>query len=223
MSRTARASRGNYCYHVLNRGNARSTVFQGDDDYQEFVDLLGEASLFREMRVLAYCLMPDHFHLVLRPIHDGDLSSWMQWLATAHVRRYHRRHESSGHVWQGRFKAFPIQEDEHLTAILRYVEGNPLRSKLVDRSQDWYWSSLNRPAAAAENAVRLDSGPVPRGNGWTNRVNRPMPGGELAAIRQCVVRGAPFGTDAWSRKTAVALGLEASLRPRGRPRTRPAD
>ena len=66
------------------------------------------------VRLLAYCLMPDHFHLVLWPRKDGDLSRWMQWLSTSHVRRYHRRHQTSGHIWEGRFRAFPIQPDEHL-------------------------------------------------------------------------------------------------------------
>jgi hypothetical protein len=68
--------------------------------------------------------MPNQFHLVLWPYGDGDVSGWMQWLLTAHVRRYHRHYGGSGHVWQGRFKAFPIQEDEHLLAVLRYVDRN---------------------------------------------------------------------------------------------------
>jgi putative transposase len=131
MPRTARASVGGYCYHVINRGNARSVVFHADGDYQAFMDLLSQASQRIPMRVLAYCLMPNHFHLALWPSHDGELSRWMQWLLTAHVRRYHRWHDSSGHVWQGRFKAFPIEQDDHLLAVLRYIELNPVRANLV--------------------------------------------------------------------------------------------
>jgi len=85
------------------------------------------------MRVLAYCLMPNHFHLALWPQADGDLSRWMQWVLTAHVRRYHRHYGSSGHVWQGRFKAFPIQADGHLLTVLRYIERNPVRAGLGGR------------------------------------------------------------------------------------------
>lgn len=131
MPRTLRASLGDYCYHVLNRGNARAQVFHDDGDYRAFVDLIGTACERLPMRVLAYCLMPNHFHLVLRPHGDGDLSRWMQWLLTAHVRRHHRRYGTTGHIWQGRFKAFPTQDDGHLLAVLRYVERNPLRAGLV--------------------------------------------------------------------------------------------
>lgn len=104
MPRTARASVGDYCYHVINRGNGRGQVFHAERDYQAFIVLLAEAARRTPMRLLAYCLMPNHFHLALWPYRDGDLSRWMQWLLTAHVRRYHRWYESSGHVWQGRFK-----------------------------------------------------------------------------------------------------------------------
>jgi putative transposase len=114
MARTARASVGGVCYHVLNRGNARGGVFHKKEDYAAFLDLMEEASARLPMRSLAWCLIPSHFHLVLWPHGDGDLSRWMQWLMTSHVRRYHRHYHSSGHVCQGRFKAFPIEEDEHL-------------------------------------------------------------------------------------------------------------
>ena len=104
MARTARASVGGICYHVINRGNARQQVFFKKEDFAAFLDLIEEAGVRLPMRVLAWCLIPNHFHLVLWPHNDGDLSRWMQWLTTSHVRRYHRHYRSSGHVWQGRFK-----------------------------------------------------------------------------------------------------------------------
>src|SRR5207248_2497689 len=117
MPRTARASLGGWCYHVLNRGNARAEVFHKDADYAAFINLFEPACERVPMRILGYCLMPNHFHLVLWPQKDGDLGRWMQWLMTSHVRRYHRHYGGSGHIWQGRFKAFPIQEDEHYLAV----------------------------------------------------------------------------------------------------------
>ena len=129
MPRTVRASEGNLCYHVLNRGNGRAEVFHKDDDYVAFLEAMAEASVRLPMRVIAYCLMPNHFHLVLRPQADGDLSRWMHWLLTTHVRRYLRHYRHSGHVWQGRFKAFPIEDDEHLATVVRYVERNALASR----------------------------------------------------------------------------------------------
>src|SRR5215207_2582578 len=131
MPRTARADEGGLVYHALNRGNGCATVFHDAEDYDAFVDLIGLACLRRPMRVLAYCLMPNHFHLAVRPHKDGDLGRWMQWLLTSHVRRYRKRYGGSGHVWQGRFKTFPTANDDHLFSMLRYVERNPLRARLV--------------------------------------------------------------------------------------------
>jgi putative transposase len=141
MPRSARASVGGYCYHVLNRGNGRATVFHKDGDYHAFLKALREVAQDIPIRVLAYCLMPNHFHLALWPTGDDDLSRALHWLTTAHVRRYHQHYHSSGHVWQGRFKAFPVQDD-HLLTLLRYIERNPLRAGLVRRAEDWAWSSL---------------------------------------------------------------------------------
>jgi putative transposase len=219
MPRTARASAANYCYHVLNRGNARSEVFHKGDDYQAFLDLIAEAQLRVPMRVLAFCLMPNHFHLALWPRDDGDLSRWMHWLLTTHVRRYLRHYHSSGHVWQGRFKAFPIQKDEHLLTVLRYIERNPLRAGLVPTAEHWPWSSLHGLSRGRPLPV-LDSGPesARRGQGWSEAVNATMFDSEVQRLRECIARNAPFGGETWTRETASRLGLESSLHPRGRPR-----
>ena len=152
------APAGGYCYHVLNRGNARAKVFHKDQDFQAFLDMIAEASLRQPMRILAYCLMPNHFHLVLWPRHDGDISRWVHWLLTTHVRRYQKHYHSSGHVWQGRFKSFPIQEDDHLRVVLRYVERNPLRAGLVERAEDWRWSSLHALSTDSSGPIRLEPG-----------------------------------------------------------------
>lgn len=109
MPRSARGPTGGICCHALNRGNARQAVFHDEADYADFLNLMGLACQRTPMRVLAWCLMPNHFHMVLWPHEDGDLARWMQWLATCHVRRYHSRYKGSGHGWQGRFKAFPLE------------------------------------------------------------------------------------------------------------------
>jgi putative transposase len=218
MPRTARASVGGICYHVINRGNARGDVFHKREDYAAFCQLLEEAGDRVRMRLLAYCLMPNHFHLALWPRRDGDLSRFMQWLLTAHVRRYHRHYRSGGHVWQGRFKAFPIQQDEHLLTVLRYIERNPLRAGLVPRAEDWLWSSL-RGRGEVKEGVLVDASPVGLPRQWAQWVNGPMTEVEVERLRRSVNRGTPFGTEAWARRIAERLGLEASLRPRGRPPT----
>src|SRR4051812_14079060 len=142
MPRTARASVGGMTYHALNRGNRRDAVFHKPGDYDAFVSALAEARRRLPLDILGDCLMPNHFHLVVRPAGDGDLGRWMRWLLTTHAQRYHRHYGTSGHVWQGRFKAFPVQDDDHLATVLRYVERNPLRAGLVARAEDWAWSSL---------------------------------------------------------------------------------
>jgi putative transposase len=217
MPRTARASVGGYCYHALNRGNGRVQVFHDADDYHDFVRLLRQACARVPMRLIGYCLMPNHFHLVLWPRGDDDLGPWMQWLLTAHVHGYRRRYGGSGHVWQGRFKAFPIEEDDHLRTVLRYVERNPVRAGLVPRAEDWQWSSLPvwlRPSLLPW----LDPGPVPRHPDWLEYVQTPHTEAELAALRRSVQRGAPYGSAAWTERTAQQLGLESSLHAPGRPR-----
>jgi putative transposase len=220
MPRTVRASVGNVCYHVINRGNGRARVFHDDADFQAFIDLLPLACERLPMRVCGYCLMSNHFHLVLWPRHDRDLSHWMQWLLTAHVRRHHKRHRGSGHVWQGRFKAFPIQQDEHLLTVLRYVERNPLRARMVRSAKNWKWSSL-RSYVGRSRPAWLHEGPVDRPRRWLEDVNRAQPHEVEQALRRSIQRGTPFGGEAWARRTADRLGLEASLNPRGRPRKEP--
>jgi putative transposase len=217
MPRTARASAGGICYHVLNRGNGRAKVFHKEGDYAAFVDLLAAANERLPLRILGYVLMPNHFHLVLWPHEAGDLSRWMQWLLTSHVRRYHRHYHSSGHVWQGRFKAFPIAQDEHLLTVLRYVERNPLRANLVERAEDWRWSSLAWRVRGRRPAM-LSKWPVACPRNWIDHVNAPQTEAEELALLHSIDRGAPFGDERWQRRVANRLGLEASLRPRGRPR-----
>jgi putative transposase len=205
------------CYHVLNRGNGQAEVFHKGGDFAAFLDLMAAANERLPLRIVGYVLMPNHFHLVLWPQGDGDLSRWMQWLMTSHVRRYHRHYKGSGHVWQGRFKAFPIEQDEHLLTVLRYVERNPLRAKLVRRAEAWAWSSLSWRASGNRPAI-LSDWPVPCPRNWVAHVNAVQTEAELLALRRSVSRGAPFGDERWSERVAKRLGLESSLRPRGRPR-----
>jgi putative transposase len=216
MPRTARASVGGICYHVFNRGNARAPVFHQDSDYSAFVDVLRQACEHIPMRILAYCLLPNHFHLALWPYGDGDLSRWMHWLLTAHVCRYRRHYQSSGHIWQGRFKAFPVQHDEHLLTVLRYIERNPVRAGLTARAEGWKWSSA-RNWSTGHSEVTVDPGPSVRFGDWLAFVNQPLTAGELEALRHSVARGTPYGSVDWKLLTAAQLGLEATLRRPGRP------
>ncbi len=208
-------------YHVLNRANARLPIFEADADYEAFERILAEAHDRVNMRLLAYCLMPNHWHLVLWPRRDGDLSEFMRWVTVTHTQRWHavRGSAGSGHVYQGRFKSFPVQSDEHFLTVCRYVERNALRARLVRRAENWRWCSLwRRRFGDAEAKSLLRDGPLAFPRGWTAMVNRPQSQQELDAMRRCVNRGAPFGSEAWLRRIVKRLGLESTLRPRGRPK-----
>ena len=142
----------------------------------------------------------------------------MQWLLTAHVRRYHRRHGTTGHVWQGRLEAFPIEDDHHLVTVLRYVEHYASRAELVARAEEWKWSSL--PAwQRRETWLYRGAPPVRRGQ-WLERVNEPLSARALQRPRHSVARGRHFCGETWE-EVAKRLGLESCLRPPGRPKNRP--
>jgi putative transposase len=224
MPRTSRAARADVCYHVLSRGNARQTVFHDDTDFNGFSVLLRRAQGERPMRLLAWCLMPNHFHLVVRPQCDGDLGKWMHWLLTTHVRHHQRRYATIGRIWQGRFKAFPIQEDGHLLTVLRYVERNPVRASVVRRAVDWPWSSAaHRDAETGEPSsvpTLLTKSPVELPQPWIEWVDRPLADNEVDALRLCAQRERPYGERAWVHGAADRFGLRSSLNPQGRPTTR---
>lgn len=226
MARRLRIDRGGTVYHVLNRRAGRLRLFEKDADYAAFETVLNEAHAKLNMRVISYCLMPNHWHLVLWPRSDGELSRYMQWVTTTHMRRWHghRGTRGTGPVYQGRFKSFPIEQDRHFLTVCRYVERNALRATLVRRAEDWRWSSLaRRRRSDAEAPWLLPTGhwPIDPPRNWMAFVNRAETAAEIEALHRSVQRGAPFGDPAWQKRTATRLKLESTLRPPWRPRRKP--
>ncbi len=219
MPRFARGLVNGFIYHVLNRGNGGQEVFHKDQDYESFIDLMKEAKVRHTLKILAYCLMPNHFHIVAVPARAEELSKGTQWLMTSHVRRYHRHYGSSGHIWQGRFKSFIIQSDNHLLTVLRYVEGNPGRAGLVNSAKDWPWSS-HREAIGERSRSLVDEIPLKLPQNWNRFVDEPLTEKELEKIHQSINRQSPYGTSMWQMQVSEELGLESTLRPRGRPKER---
>lgn len=216
MPRTLRQIHPDHCYHVVNRGNNRSRLFHEHADYVQFVALMRQASERVQLPVLAACLMPNHLHLVVRPRQSDDIARWTHWLFTTHVRRYHAKYQSDGRVWQGRFKAFVIEEDAHLLTVMRYVERNALRAGLVGRAEAWLWGSL-RWRIHGSDSFQLETPPVRLPRNWVEYVNEAHSSDELAALRACVNRQRPFGSQTWVEIKARELGLMQSLRAIGRP------
>jgi putative transposase len=221
MPRIARQAPPGWIYHALNRAVARLPLFRKVADYEAFELVLDEARARVPIDILAYCLMPNHWHFVLRPKEDGQLTEFLRWLTHTHTMRWHAHYQTSGtgHLYQGRFKSFPVEDDEHFYTLVRYVERNALRAGLVSEAEAWRWCSLWRHASGnAEARALLAKWPVSRPRDWLERVNKPDSDAELDAIRCAVRRGSPFGGNDWQRTAAQLLSLESTLRPRGRPR-----
>jgi len=165
--------------------------------------------------------MPSHWHLVAWPEKSEDLARFTHRLGVLHAARWHsvRGTVGTGALFQGRYKAFPAQSDGHALTVLRYVERNALRAGLVRRAEDWEWGSLWHRLHGNPDGL-LSSGPVTLPEDWTEWVNTPQTAAELEAVRQCAHRGTPFGSAAWVGRTAHELGLSATLRRRGRPKTK---
>jgi len=204
--------------HVLNRGIGRMQIFRAEKDYDAFGHTLEQTLRVAPIRICAYCWMPNHWHFVLWPQRDGDLSKFMQRMANMHTQRWQRAklRVGYGHLYQGRFKSFPIENDEHFYSVVRYVERNALRAGLVERAEDWKWGSLYRRTRKMRGPLLADW-PLPQPSDWAEYVNLPQTEAELESIRRCLRRGSPFGNAAWIEQTADQLGLQSTLRRRGRP------
>jgi len=217
MPRIARGLVDGFIYHILNRGNDRQKVFHKDQDYKVFVSLIEESKSKFLVKIFAYCLMPNHFHIVGMPIKGEELSRWMQWLMTSHVRRYHQHNGTSGHIWQGRYKSFIIQEDNHLLTVLRYVEGNPVRAELVTSAKDWRWSSHGERIGLLP-AKLITQIPIKLPDNWDKFVDEPLTLKEIDKVHISLNRQSPFGETNWQQKICKEFKLESTITRRGRPR-----
>src|SRR6266545_3248059 len=224
MPRIARAAPGGIVYHCLNRGNDRKRIFRKSADFDAFLRVLAEAKRRYPVKILAFCLMDNHWHLSVLPKKDDDLSNFFGWVCNAHVRRYRQHYHTAGqgHLYQGRFKSFPVKDDPHLLLVHRYVEANPLRAGMVVAAEQWPYSSLHH-YLNGDALKLLDPWPVDRPGDWVQFVNEPVSETELAMLRENVVRSRPLGSEDWVAAMVKLLGLEFTLRPRGRPRLKSAD
>lgn len=196
MARPPRIDLGDYVYHVINRSNGRTRIFHTSADYQDFEYLLNEIKETYDMRILAYVIMPNHWHLLLYPKKDGDLSMTLQWLGTAHARRHHTRKGTigGGHLYQGRYKSFLVEEDHHLLTVLKYIERNPVRARLTKKPESWKWGSAYRRVNGSSQQKRLlAESPVDLPRNYLAWVNEPEPSEELADVRYSIAKGVPYG------------------------------
>ena len=221
MPRSPRQSLGGEVYHVLNRAALRYRMFRTDQDFLAFEQLLGQAhDRFPGVRVLAWCLMGNHWHLLLWPKKDGELSAFMFWLTMTHAARYRAAHHTVGYgpLYQGRYKSFVVQRDDYFLTAARYIERNPLRAKLVRRAENWRWSSLwVRQNGSPQQQALLQDWPLDLPRNWLRWVNEPQTPAEEAAMQVSIRRSRPLGAPAWQQKMAAKLGLTSCFRPAHRP------
>ena len=226
MPRLPRPTVDGFVYHAINRGNNREVVFHDEEDHRAFLTSLARAKERYPFRLYGYCLMSDHFHLLLGPEPGQSISRILQSITVAHTARYHKQHGSSGHVWQGRFRSPVIQEDEHLLVVLRYIEANPIRAGLIARLADYPWSSYQAHGLGQADPL-LSAMPVyealgrtaaERRSRWRRKVSSKSSEAELQQIRQSLTTGKPLGTPEWIAAHAKELQVNLNPRPRGRPR-----
>jgi putative transposase len=221
MPRQPRDDRAGQIYHALNRGNLRQRIFHKPVDYDAFVRVLADGLQKYPVELFAFTLMPNHWHLVLRPRQNGQIGRFLRWVTATHTLRYHAHYDlrGGGHLYQARFKSFPVQDDEHFYVLCRYVERNPLRASLVRSAKDWPYGSLFRWNQGTEPEPQiLSPWPIRRLPHWNERVDAALSDAELKALRTCVDRGRPFGSEEWTAEVAERFGLWHTLRPPGRPR-----
>ncbi|MBE0492402.1 MAG: transposase [Sulfurospirillum sp.] len=216
MPRIPRGESVGGLYHVINRGNMQMQVFHDDQDYNYFLQLLEDGLKREAVSLQAYCLMPNHFHLLLKPEIEGSLSRLMQWLMTSHVRHFHKKNKTSGHIWQGRYKSFLVQKESYYLSVMRYIEANALRAKLVDDAGLWMYGSLWE--RMNHERELLDEPLMELGKDWALHVNAHIKNEELEVLRNSVNRQSPLGDLEWVMQMAYTYGLRATLNPRGRPK-----
>ncbi len=220
MGRVRRVDVGGRVYHALNRANFRSRLFKKEEHYRDFLILVEESLEFVPMRILAYCLMPNHWHMVLYPRADGDLSRFLQRITLTHTQRYHAKTRTVGygHIYQGRYKSLPVEEDGHFLTLVRYVERNAQRAGLVKRAEEWRWSSVDARLHGNDGQKGLLSPwPVPEPEEYLEWLNRSQPKEEVEKIRHAIKRSKPYGSEGWVSKAVAQFGLENTVRNPWRP------
>ncbi len=218
MPRPRRHVPREYVYHVLNRGCARRVIFSNPEQFADFIRLLEIAAARFGVRIIAYCLMPNHWHLLLWPTRDGAISAFIHWLCTCQASRLAaERGLGAGHLYQGRFRSFVVEQADYYYRVVAYVEANPVRASLVGCAENWRWSSAIARVPGADVSF-IAPGPLALPEDWLAVVNAGISQVDLEELRTCSAVGRPYGSPSWTRRTASDLGLEQTLRQGGRPK-----
>ncbi|MEY3784538.1 MAG: hypothetical protein RLZZ230_860 [Candidatus Parcubacteria bacterium] len=221
MPRIPRLDIGQNYYHIINRANARLQIFNNEEDYELFEEVLQDAWDIYQPNILAYCVMPNHFHVVIKTKEDGEMSQFMKWFTQTHASRWHAKNKThgSGSLYQGRYKSFIIQDDQHLFTVLRYVERNPLAAKLVTKPLNWKYSSVyRRYEGSVEQKKLLSSWAIEEPDNYLDILTQPMTPKEIERLEQSETKSTPYGDEEYVLNTIEQYGLKATARNSGRPK-----
>jgi putative transposase len=219
MPRHNRISPDGFVQHVINRGDHRETIFHKPGDFRAFLEILAEVASIIPMRILAYCIMRNHFHLLLWPYQGSDVPVFMERLMNTHIKRYllHYPPASPGHIYQGRYVNPLVEMGPSVVWVAKYVESNAKSAGLVKRAEDYRWSSAS-PEHDEPGRPILAEWPVPKPVDWLTFLNTPTPADELKRLQRSIRRGSPYGSDEWIKAVVKEHGLEHTVRQAGRPR-----
>lgn len=217
MPRRLRHSLQGTAFHVMNRAVRKTLLFLNEQDYQAFLAVVREGIARYKVRVVVYCVMPNHWHFVVLCDRIEDISKWLHWMTGTHALRWNIAHGTRGRgaVYQSRFTAVPIQTETSLYRVCRYVERNAVRKGLVKKAEDWEFGSLHDTCNNC-NAIPLSAWPILRPENWIEFVNSEEPEAELNELRNTLRRNQPIGDAAWQKAVAPFIGL--SMRRIGRPK-----
>jgi putative transposase len=217
MPRRSRINTGGFTFHVINRAVHGAQLFSSPHDYESFLHILADAQKRTPIRIYTFAVMPTHWHLVLSPYGDGELSTFMRWLTVTHAQR--RRTDlgtrGRGAVYQGRYKAIAVQDGHYFIQLCHYVERNARRAGLVAAAEDWPWTSAS-PDANRPDRPQLAPWPVPRPADWSALLNAPESPVVLDRVRTAIREGKHFGTPSWRLATGRTLKWTTGLRGPGR-------
>ena len=214
MSRTARLVVPGYAHHVTQRGGRRQQTFFSDRDYRMYIDLLAKSLQSADCDIWAYCLMPNHVHLVVVPHDEDSLCRLLRGVHREYARRINKRNGWQGHLWQERFRSFVMQE-AHAIAAVRYVELNPVRAGLCPRAQDWPWSSVHAHLAGRDDRLVSVAGMRAQVDDWAGFLDDGDQPADVELLRCHAVSGLPVGSVEFVDQLENDTGQSLRPRPRG--------
>jgi putative transposase len=217
MPRVARCLVDGAIYHILNRGNAKQEIYFDDQDYSHFLESTIQSKRQYNITVYAYCLMPNHYHFIVQAEVSSHIGQWIQLIMNKYNAYFRKKYKSIGHIWQNRFKNFIIQNEDHLTVVMRYVERNPVEAGLTMSSFAWRWSSHQERHLNSKLSL-CDQKNIPLPKDWTDYVDTPLHAMEQQKLKRSMKRQTPFGDDIWIEKICDELGMVNTLRSVGRPK-----